>query len=338
MSADLETLLGSSLGDVLVSLEAERQRALQKVYVALGIAGLCGLFALVSFFKLLDGQISAILFLAICSGGIAICAWSGKNAAGEYSHAFKYLVPNLLVRSIDESLTYSPFKSITPVEFEKSNLFPHRHNRFRGEDLIEGRIGQTQIRFSQIHAEYSAQGPNSSDEWHTIFRGLFFIADFNKNFNGETMVLPDNLTAPLGRFAHTLQALGAKMNARRGDLVVLEDPEFDREFAVYATDQIEARYILSNSLMRRILNFQRKTGRPLYLSFVANKICIAIPGQKNMFEPSIFRSALATAPLEDYLNDLKMVTGLVDELDLNTRIWSKQPSVPTSQTPQLQTA
>lgn len=335
MNVKLDELLRAELGDVLKSLEAERMRALPKVYGAIIGGGVLGLFGLVNFFRLLGGHFSSLLVLFFCIGGIAICAWSGQSAAGEYSHAFKYVVHGLLVRSIDEGLTYSAFQSITPAEFVDSRLFAHHHDRFRGEDLVEGCIGQTRIRFSEIRAEYRSEGGKANDQWHTIFRGLFFVADFNKHFAGETLVLPDNLSAPLGRFGHTLQALGAKMTSQRGDLVILEDPEFEREFAVFATDQIEARYILSNSLMRRILNFQRKTGRRLHLSFVATKIYIALPSQKNLFEPSVFRSALAPAPLQDYLDDLQLMTGLVNDLDLNTRIWSKQPQFPT---PQLQTA
>ena len=50
-----------------------------------------------------------------------------------------------------------------------------------------------------------------------------------------------------------------KMNKGRGDLVKLENPEFESEFAVYSGDQIESRYILSSSLMERILSFKKQS-------------------------------------------------------------------------------
>jgi hypothetical protein len=326
MSDNIQPLLATGLGDMLKTMEAERQRALPKVYGAIGGSVVLALLALSSFFQVLNGRFSALFVLLLCVAGIALCSWTGYNVVGEYSRAFKYLVLGLLVRSLDEGLTYSAFHSITPAEFEESRLFPHYYDRFRGEDLVEGCLGQTRLKFSEVHAEYkSSDGKNQT--WHTIFRGLFFVADFNKQFFGETVVLPDNLQAPLGRFGQTLQALGAKLTTQRGDLVKLEDPDFEREFVVYSTDQIEARYLLSNSLMRRILNFQRKTARSLYVSFAGGKIYVAVPCHKNMFEPSIFRSALSHAPLQEYLNDLRLMTGLVDEFDLNTRIWSKQPQL-----------
>lgn len=42
--------------------------------------------------------------------------------------------------------------------------------------------------------------------------------------------------------------------------VKLEDPVFEREWEVYATDQIEARYILTPALMERMLEIKRRFG------------------------------------------------------------------------------
>ena len=72
------------------------------------------------------------------------------------------------------------------------------------------------------------------------------MADFNKNFNGHTVVLPDTAEKILGKFGQSLQSMSS-----RGELVKLEDPEFEKEFCVYGDDQVEARYILSPALMKR---------------------------------------------------------------------------------------
>ena len=64
-----------------------------------------------------------------------------------------------------------------------------------------------------------------------------------------------------GRLGRKLQSL----NVFRGELIRLEDPEFESHFVVYGSDQIEARYILSTSLMARITDFKEKTGKKIYL-------------------------------------------------------------------------
>ena len=64
-----------------------------------------------------------------------------------------------------------------------------------------------------------------------------------------------------------------KMNKARGELVKLENPEFESEFAVYSDDQIESRYILSPSLMERILSFKKQTKKSIQLSFIDSRLC-----------------------------------------------------------------
>ena len=48
------------------------------------------------------------------------------------------------------------------------------------------------------------------------------------------------------------------MECCRGELIKMEDVAFERGVVVYGDDQIEARYILSTSLMERILAYKKK--------------------------------------------------------------------------------
>ena len=156
--------------------------------------------------------------------------------------------------------------------------------------------------------------------YHTFFKGLFFIADFNKDFRSKTFVLPDTAERMLGG----LGAMFQKMNASRPPLVKLEDPEFEKLFVVYGDDQVESRYILSTSLMRRIVDFKRKTKRQVYLSFIKSKVYVAVWYKRDLFEPRVFQTMLDFSPIQQYFEDLLLATSIVDDLNLNTRIWSKQ--------------
>ena len=193
---------------------------------------------------------------------------------------------------------------------------------YSGDDRVVGKIGSTKIRFSEIHAEYT-----TNDTSHTIFKGLFFVADFNKDFQGRTFLLPDRAEAALGWIGTKLQSL----NKAHGDLVKLEDPVFERLFAVYGSDQIEARYILTPSLMERVVNFKRKSlgagARELHMSFVDSNVYIALSYSRNLFEPSVFKTILDPQDTRQYFDDLIFVLGIVEDLNLNLRIWSKRPDV-----------
>ena len=92
---------------------------------------------------------------------------------------------------------------------------------------------------------------------------------------------------------------------------------------VYGDDQVESRYILTPSLMRRIVDFKTQTGHILHLSFRHNNVYVAISAARDMFEPRIFRTILNRELIDGYLADMTMAVGIVEELNLNTRIWTK---------------
>nr|MBC8394930.1 DUF3137 domain-containing protein [Deltaproteobacteria bacterium] len=237
---------------------------------------------------------------------------------------FKQRIISKVIAFLEPGLSYHPKGLIDKSTFKASSLFNHHIDRYRGEDRVDGTVGKTEIVFSEIHAEYKTTTTNSKGrtqtQWHTIFKGLFFIADFNKHFNGQTVVLPDTAEKLFGGFGKMLQT----WNVARADLVKLEDPEFEQEFVVYGSDQIEARYILSTSLMRRILDFKEKTGLKVSLSFTGSKVYVALPMTKNCFEPKYFDSITDFAPIAEYYHDLSLAVSIVDNLNLNTRIWTKE--------------
>jgi hypothetical protein len=236
-----------------------------------------------------------------------------------YRRDFKKQVVGPIVRYISPELSYAPAEGIAETRFLASGIFRKRIDAYRSEDLVQGTVGQTRVEFSEVKADHiNKSGQKSSTE--TIFIGLFFIADFNKNFHGHTVVLPDIAEKLLGRLGQTLQA----MDTRPGELVKLEDPEFERQFVVHSTDQVEARYILSTALMRRMLEFQRKTRATVYFSFTGGTVNIGIRSLKNRFEPRLKRSVFDIGMAREFISDLQFATGIVEDLNLNTRIWTKQ--------------
>ena len=76
--------------------------------------------------------------------------------------------------------------------------------------------------------------------------------------------------------------------------------------------------------MRRIVNFAEKSKKKIQLSFVDSRLYIAIPFNKSLFEPKLFGDIVNFNHIKDYHNDLSLVLDLVQTLNLNTRIWTKE--------------
>ncbi|MBN2841626.1 MAG: DUF3137 domain-containing protein [Sedimentisphaerales bacterium] len=252
---------------------------------------------------------------------VALVIWVilHKAFTCEYRLEFKQDIISELVMFIDPSLQFNPKKHIPQEIYDASMLFNQKAERFKGEDLVTGKIDKTQIAFSELHSEYSVKTKNGRN-WHTIFKGLFFQADFNKHFQGFTLVLPDVSQRLFGGFGQKLQELFAF----RGELVKLEDPQFEKMFSVYSSDQIEARYILTPALMQRLKDFALNNKQQVRISFVNACVFVAISLNKNLFEPRIYTSLLDFKMLQEYYDQLMLAIGIVDELNLNCRIWTKE--------------
>ncbi len=258
---------------------------------------------------------------------IIVTAFAGLILVGIFSKSFRKEYKSKIIARIagftDESLVYSPDDGITRNKFVRSRIFPLSCDKYSSEDLFRGKIGKTEIEFSEVTAKHrntSDSGSSQKNEYTIIFRGLFIIADFNKNFKTHTVVLPDTAEKMFGKFGQTLQSI----SPGRGRLIRLEDPRFEKEFCVFGDDQVEARYILTPSLMERILNFKNKWKTRVYLSFLDSKVYIAISMNKDLFELRPFKRAANYAFIEENLRFLTLLTGVVDDLNLNTRIWTKE--------------
>lgn len=105
------------------------------------------------------------------------------------------------------------------------------------------------------------------------FRGMFAWAELPKDCGGNVLVLPDHLEDKIGYLAHSVQSLRTIEGTK---LVKMEDPEFERRFAVYADDEVVARYVLTPAMMRRITMLKSKFGRDIMLSFCQNGFYMAV--------------------------------------------------------------
>lgn len=250
---------------------------------------------------------------------VAYAVYRGVQIFGDLKRDSKRNVVARVLRFWSPDLEYLPDLCVSEAEFRESGLFEGQWNRYAGEDLVRGRIGATAFHFSELRVKHARR----KGEDAVVFSGLFFVADFNKSFRGRTVVLPDLAERVLGVFGRALQQL---QRVAGGALVTLESPEFEKRFKVYATDPTEARYLLTPSLMERILRLHENTKSSLRIGFAGERLHLALPLPMDLFELDPTKSAISEEAMRTWIGELELVTGLVEELDLNTRIWSKGPA------------
>jgi len=203
-------------------------------------------------------------------------------------------------------------------EFKNTGLVNSSVNIFHCEDQLTGEIEKTDFKISEVLAQYKSSGKNKSTR--TIFRGFILELDFNKHFKSHTVITPDFAVSFFGEW------FGEKLNnITIGKLkkVKLENTSFEKKFTVVTSDQQEARYLLSPKLMERIMKM-RKRNPSIRLSFYKKRLYITFSQNKNFFEPRRWGHIFPLKDLWEINRVILSIPKLVETLDLNTRIWTKE--------------
>lgn len=307
----------------LTTLEAQRkivytQRLRSYLFIGGGIL-LIGIGIILGNLVLIFGISGAALLIA----GIVFLSKASRSF-NDYRHGFKQKVITAALKSVDQSLEFDYENGLPEQDFVFSQLFKQEPDRYSSQDQIYGSAGKTRFSFSEVHAEYKTETRTKNgkqEHWHTILKGIVFCADFNKHFNGVTVVRPKDFGNSIGAwFSDKLPIFSSSDR----DLVKLENPNFEELFVTYSSDQVEARYILTPSMMERLCQLEDKCKYTISLSFIDTQMFIAFPLDKNYFEPPVFKSLMDQKSINEDLSIIRFMYDIIKELDLNTRIWGKQ--------------
>ena len=317
---DSEISNNPALQEVLNTLEVDRKKIASTYTVCYTVFGIAALL-IVGGLLIGAATVAIILSLIPIIVGI-VMLFQIDGDAQKYKVAYKTNVVATALKKVNESLTFVPQSGLTEGEFINSDLFTTEPDRYKTQDLITGTVDKTSFSFAEVHAEYKTETQTKNGtrtEWHTIFKGIIFVADFNKNFTVSTVVRPKSFGNTVGAwFSKNIFSFG------NTEIVQLENTNFDNQFVTYSRNQIEARYILTPAMMERILDLNNKSDETISLSFISSKMYIAFPLSNNYFEAPIHSSLLVPDLLTDDLSIVQFMQDIVHELDLNTRIWGKE--------------
>ncbi|MCQ2197067.1 MAG: DUF3137 domain-containing protein [Bacteroidaceae bacterium] len=223
---------------------------------------------------------------------------------------YKTKVMPLVVETALPGAVYSPKGLISKKEINDSKIFDiGRKKDYKTEDSVCGKVGQTNFIFSEVEVTHTVERNEDSTETVTDFQGFAFKADFHKNFNGHTLVSNrrNDLSNKVGFFSRSLKKC------------VMEDVNFEQTFKTYTNDDQEARYILTPSLQLRILDLQETLKGRVSLAFYHNEMLLMVDDRVDHFEVKY--------NFDNVLYDINALTKLIDIVEimnLNLRIWSKE--------------
>lgn len=248
----------------------------------------------------------ATLFLAWASYPVVVYRQSVKSDI--FPDVFSFFGPEF---------SYNPNGLIDMDEIEPSGIVPS-YDYYHIEDGIKGRYKGVDLKISELKLR-EERGSGKNRRTVTTFKGIAVILEAHKDFSGWTIVRKDQ-----GFIANFVSSkLGTLSRKKSAELenVRLEDPEFEKMFEVYGTDQIEARFLLTTSFMQRLLDLKNALdGKGLQCAFYQKKLLIMVSSKHNYFETSsVCEPATFVNDINIILREMAVIFDIINILKLHER-------------------
>ena len=306
----------------LQKIEDERQDTLEKISKAQQLYLIPGLLLFLAVASLLKELIplAALLFFFAIIGFVIIAFFKVGSYRSNYSLNFKKEAFSAFIKALYPSTYYAPGNYVPSSLFDKSELFGS-YDSYKGEDYFEGKTENgCSFKFSELSVTDTETTTDSNGErtrrTTTIFSGLLFVLSVPNRVNGRIQVLPDRAESRFGVVGKFFQkSLGAFF--RRSSMVYMKGhPEFEKEFVVYSKDEAEVYRILSPNLLQAIYDLRYKWKTRLSISFIGREIYVAMPTNKNFFDPDMKHSVLEDKLLQELYDELALCFSVVEDLSV----------------------
>ena len=318
---DFKTYFSSTLVPDLAKLEDRRHvmKEMSTRVMAVAVSGVFLSWAL-AYVDILPWY--SVPIALVVTPALAYLYYRGNYYDGAIPDEFKEIAVTKIVSFADESLTYEPEGFIPFEEFRNSRFYPLTPDHYGGDDLIKGTIDGMPMMMSEIVAQYESTdiNPKKKDNWHTIFKGIFLVADFPKAIPSNTFIFSDTANKRLGYTGRLLQ----EGNIQWGQYVSLEgradnlfNLDFRDNFAVYSEDPIIGDKIVTDRFMSEMLQLKSNTKAPVHFAMIGQKIYVAIEREEDFFAIDMKQSLLDFGYISTFYKDLYYVFSIINDLDIN---------------------
>lgn len=149
---------------------------------------------------------------------------------------------------------------------------------------------------------------------------IVFAADFHKDFTSHTYLLPRKpVEVAIRNFTEDSVAKSGL------EPMTLEDPGINKRFVGWTSDQTEARYLITPQLMLAISDAaDRMNSDHIAVSFRGSWMYFAVVLDEDRFDFQIDKNKDGGYSVaKEIYEDLVAFLSLVEDFNLNTRIWTK---------------
>ncbi|PWL74515.1 hypothetical protein DBY21_09180 [Candidatus Gastranaerophilales bacterium] len=248
-------------------------------------------------------------------------------------------------------------KVINPdKKLRESELFGIYNSR-SDDDTFEGVFKDVKYTISETLLQ-NITGSGRHKKEKTVFKGVIINFAANKTIKNKTIIATKNDTNIKNRSCTYVSIIGAFLLVGAGILtknlevciyglisliigiisiiaektnitknkeilneIKLEDPEFNKKYKAYSSDEVEGRYLITTAFMERFKNLQTAFGaKNVKCSFYGDDIMFAISTRKNLFEiGNLFTPLNSPKQLEKAFEELSSILALIDYFKLDEK-------------------
>jgi hypothetical protein len=265
-----------------------------------------------------------VVFAIAVAVGVQIATTAVSRPSDNYIADFKKQFFTIIAKAAFPKVSYKVDKSIALKLLLYSDLFKQEPTESEGNDYFKGETETGQkFQFSELKTYKDGQA---------VFEGFFYEIEMPINFQSKVMVLPSKGKRSPKSVA-SLDQLSLKGLTADGDLVAVANvyPKFEKDFTVYSHSKEMAYHVLIPSIVEGIHEIYKTWKVKPQLSFINNKVYVAIVAKQATFTPNIHESLLDNPNFALVIEQLTMYFEVVKHLSIKEKKTS--PNTPKKTAP-----
>ena len=282
---------------MLEELERLREKALNKIIICSIVVIFCAII-LGILTKPFFGPFAIVI-------GILITYLITNKDIKNFKDYYKTNIVVVTMKSIFEDISFDLNKGL-PYKVLADTKMIYMGDRYSSNDYFKGKYKNIAFEMSDVEIEEEHTDSEGHTSYTTIFKGQWYIFEFNKYFKSNMQVCD--------RRFHI-----AKRNFMKK--VEMEDIDFNKKFRILANSEMEAFYVLTPNMMERIKQLRETTQGRFVLCFIDNKLHIGLNNNKDFFEASIFRKVNFEEAVNKVKKEMSVITNFIDVLNLDNDLF-----------------
>ena len=244
------------------------------------------------------GLFGFVMFVIV--GALGGEVWAAHKPERQYRQIYKERVLPQIAAGIG-NLTYRTASKDRVTKLGAERVLPE-YDVVQADDEIAGTYNGLPVEIIEVRLK---QRRNKKSR--VVFDGLLIAITLPRSLTGTTVIMTDG-----GAWENF------KTRWRGGSLepVRLEHVEFEQQYEVYSTDQIEARALLTPAFMERFMALAKSSGFSLPGGMAeASMLVVALPkrfGTADLFEPPAYWKPAGGQELLRLENDIRAVLEMAD--------------------------